>query len=50
MRRSYASYTVLYVFYPERPDVERFVAPGKATIYINLSARPDANVIMLIFR
>lgn len=38
----------IYIDAPEYPNVTRFVCMPLKTIYINIAAWPEANVVMLI--
>lgn len=41
-------YAVVYVEAEKYPEIERFVYTQRRTIYINLSARPDAKIVKLV--
>lgn len=41
-------YAVVYIDVPMYPEIERFIYTAKRTIYINLAAKPAANIIKLV--
>lgn len=47
-RTNIASFDRIYIDAPEYPDVIRFVCMPLKTIYINVAARPEAKIVMLI--
>lgn len=43
-----ADYTVFYIEAPMHPEIERFIYTQRKSIYINLSARPNAKIVKLM--
>lgn len=42
------SYDTDYIELPQHPEIERIVVEPLKTIYTNLSAAPDANIIRVV--
>lgn len=47
-KRRIADYAIVYIEAPMHAEIERFIYTGRKTIYINLSARPDAKLVKLM--
>lgn len=43
-----STYAVFYIDAPAFPAVERFIYKNRKTVYINLAANADANIVKLI--
>lgn len=48
-REAIADYTMFYIESPQYPDIERFIYRNRKAVYINLSAKPGANIVKLVF-
>lgn len=42
------SYSILHVYRPDCPDIERWIDRDNQTIYVNTGARPGAKIVRLV--